>query len=91
MRRILKITSKVKSHMAYRDIVVSLSVNERRKWESDFIQATLKKLAHMGYGEIQGGSKGVIYFTKIKILGVICSPFWRTEHTRLILQIPYNI
>ena len=66
MRRLLKITSKVKSHMAYRDIVVSLSVNERRKWEGDYIQATLKKLAHMGYGEIQGGSKGGLRFKKLK-------------------------
>ena len=50
----------------YRDIVVSLSVNERRKWEGDYIQATLKKLAHMGYGEIQGGSKGGLRFKKLK-------------------------
>ena len=50
----------------YRDIVVSLSVNERRKWEGDYIQAILKKLAHMGYGEIQGGSKGGLRFKKLK-------------------------
>jgi len=66
MKRLIQITSKTRGHMAYRDISAGLTPKERGKWDKEMIEKTLQKLAHMGYGDIKGGSKGAIYFKKLK-------------------------
>ena len=66
MKRLIQITSKTRGHMAYRDISAGLTPKERGKWDKEMIEKTLQKLGHMGYGDIKGGSKGAIYFKKLK-------------------------
>ena len=62
MKRLISITSKSKSHMAYRDISAGLTPKERGKWDKEMIENTLQKLVHMGYGETRSGAKGAIHF-----------------------------
>ena len=66
MKRLLSIKSKSKSHMAYRVISAGLTPKERKKWDKEKIEKTLVKLAHMGFGETKGGTKGATYFKKTK-------------------------
>ena len=66
MRKLLKITSKAKTHMAWRDIQQRLSQDDRAKWDKETCTKALEKLAHMGLGEIIGGKQGAIKFKKIK-------------------------
>ena len=66
MRKLLKITSKAKTHMAWRDIQQRLSQDDRAKWDKETCTKALEKLAHMGLGEIKGGKQGAIHFKKIK-------------------------
>ncbi len=66
MKRLISITSKSKSHMAYRDISAGLTPKERGKWNKEMIENALQKLVHMGYGETRPGAKGAIHFKKLK-------------------------
>ena len=66
MQRLLSITDKAKSHMAYRDISAGLTPKERKRWDKEMIEKTLVKLAHMGFGETLKGSKGALHFKKLK-------------------------
>ena len=66
MRKLLKITGKSKSPMAWRDIQQRLSQDDRARWDRDTCTKALEKLAHMGMGEIRMSDKGAIYFKKLK-------------------------
>ena len=66
MRKLLRVSGKANSHMAWRDIQQRLSQEDRARWDKETCTKALEKLAHMGMGEIKMSDKGAIYFKKLK-------------------------
>ena len=66
MRKLLRVSGKAQSHMAWRDIQQRLSQEDRARWDKETCTKALEKLAHMGMGEIKMSDKGAIYFKKIR-------------------------